>query len=55
MCEVLKVSRSSFYKFLQKVESRRSVENKIYEGEILKIYTESKDSLWCSPNTQIDS
>ena len=42
MCEVLKVSRSSFYKYLNKTESKRSVENKMYEEEILKIYKDSK-------------
>lgn len=42
MCEVLKVSRSSFYKYLHKIESKRSIENKMYEQEILKIYKDSK-------------
>lgn len=42
MCEVLKVSRSSFYKHLHKTESRRSTENRMYEGAILKIYKNRK-------------
>ncbi|WP_242847867.1 IS3 family transposase [Fervidicella metallireducens] len=41
MCEVLKVSRSSFYKYLHKTESKRSIENKMYVEEILNIYKES--------------
>nr|WP_244261810.1 MULTISPECIES: IS3 family transposase [Thermoanaerobacter] len=42
MCEVLKVSRSSYYKYLHKTESKRSRENRMYEEEIMKIYEESK-------------
>ena len=42
MCKVLKVSRSSYYKFLTKAESKRSIENKEFEERILLIYEESK-------------
>ena len=42
MCKVLKVSRSSYYKHLNKKESKRSIENKFLEGEILEIYKASK-------------
>lgn len=40
MCEVLKVSRSSYYKHLKK--SKRIIENRYLEGEILDIYKASK-------------
>lgn len=42
MCKVLKVSRSSYYKHLNKKESKRSIENKYLENEILDIYKASK-------------
>lgn len=42
MCRVLKVSRSSYYKHLNKKESKRSIENRYLEGEILDIYKASK-------------
>ena len=42
MCKVLKVSRSSYYKNLNKKESKRSIENKFLEDEILNIYKASK-------------
>lgn len=42
MCKVLGVSRSSYYKFLNKKESNRSIENKQFQEKILKIYNESK-------------
>ena len=42
MCKVLKVPRSSYYKFLTKAESKRSIENKGLEKRILAIYEESK-------------
>lgn len=42
MCNILKVSRSSFYKFLNKKESKRSIENKKLKLEIVKIYEDSK-------------
>ena len=42
MCKVLKVSRSSYYKFLNKTESKRTIENKGFEERILSIYEESK-------------
>ena len=42
MCEVLKVSRSSYYKHLNKKESKRSIENRFLENEILNIYKASK-------------
>jgi putative transposase len=42
MCRVLKVSRSSYYKYLKKVESKRSIENRRLKDTILKIYNDSK-------------
>lgn len=42
MCKILKVSRSSFYKFLNKKESKRSLENKQLKSKIIKIYDDSK-------------
>ena len=42
MCKVLKVSRSSYYKHLNKKESKRSTENKSLQNLILKIYKSSK-------------
>ena len=40
MCKLLKVSRSSYYKSQNPVESKRSIENKRLKEEILKIYNE---------------
>jgi len=42
MCKVLGVSRSSYYKYLIKKESKRSIENKMFEERILDIYNDSK-------------
>jgi len=42
MCKVLKVPRSSYYKHLNKKESKRSIENKFLESLILNIYNASK-------------
>ncbi|TDT45656.1 IS3 family transposase [Fonticella tunisiensis] len=42
MCRVLKLSRSSYYKHLNKVESKRSIENKRLKELIIKIYKDSK-------------
>ena len=42
MCKVLKLSRSSYYNFLSKVDSKRTIENKDFEERILTIYDESK-------------
>lgn len=42
MCKVLGVSRSSYYKFLSKKQSKRSIENKKIQEKILKIYEDSK-------------
>lgn len=42
MCKVLKVSRSSYYKYLTKTPSPRAIENKRFEDKILAIYKESK-------------
>ncbi|WP_242976284.1 IS3 family transposase [Clostridium thermopalmarium] len=42
MCKLLKVSRSSYYKSLNQVESKRSIENKRLKEEILKIYNDNK-------------
>lgn len=42
MCKVLKVSRSSYYKYLTKSLSSRAIENKVFADKILTIYKESK-------------
>ena len=42
MCEVLKISRSSYYKYLNKKESKRNIENKFLKEQILEIYKDSK-------------
>lgn len=42
MCKVLKVSRSSYYKYLNKKLSNRELENQKIKKEILKIYQNSK-------------
>ena len=42
MCKVLKVSRSSYYKHINKKESKRSIENRFLEKEILNIHKASK-------------
>ena len=42
MCRLLKVSRSSYYKSLKQIESRRSIENKRLKEKILKIYNDNK-------------
>lgn len=42
MCKVLKVSRSSYYKYLSKKESKRAIETKVLKEKILNIYKESK-------------
>lgn len=42
MCKLLKVSRSSYYKSLSQVESKRSIENKRLKEEIFKIYNDNK-------------
>lgn len=42
MCKVLKVCRSSYYKYLKKKPSNRELENKKIEKAILNIYKESK-------------
>lgn len=42
MYKVLKVSRSSYYKHLNKKESKRSIENRFLENEILHIFKTSK-------------
>lgn len=42
MCKVLKVSRSSYYKFLKKT-SNRELENVKIEKEIINIYKASKN------------
>ncbi|QXM06462.1 IS3 family transposase [Crassaminicella indica] len=43
MCKVLKVYRSSYYKYLKKKSSNRELENKKIEKEILNIYKESRN------------
>lgn len=42
MCEALGIPRSSYYKQLNRTESKRSIENKQFKEEILKIYYDSK-------------
>lgn len=42
MCKVLKVFRSSYYKYLNKKPSNRELENKKIEDEIVKIHKDSK-------------
>lgn len=42
MCKLLSVCRSSYYKYLNKTESNRSIENRKFEDIILKIYHKSK-------------
>jgi putative transposase len=42
MCKVLKVARSSYYKYLNKKPSNRELENKNIEKEIINIYKASK-------------
>ncbi len=44
MCKVLKVSRSSYYKYLHKKPSNRLLENQKIEKEILKIHKDSKNN-----------
>ena len=43
MCKVLKVARSSYYKYLNKKPSDRELENKNIEKEIINIHKESKN------------
>lgn len=43
MCKVLKVSRSSYYKWLNKKPSNREIENKKIEEKIIDIHKESKN------------
>lgn len=42
MSNVLKISRGSYYKYLNKKASKRNIENRFLEGEILNIYKASK-------------
>ncbi|EOW1106978.1 MULTISPECIES: IS3 family transposase [Listeria] len=42
LCQVLRVNRSTYYKFLSKIPSARSVENQQIKRIILQIYTETK-------------
>lgn len=43
MCKVLKISRSSYYKYLNKKPSNRELENKKIEKEIINIHKVSKN------------
>jgi len=43
MCEVLAVARSSYYKHLNKKPSKREIENKKIENEIIDIHSASKN------------
>lgn len=43
MCKVLKVSRSSYYKYLNRKPSHRELENIKLEKDIINIYNESKN------------
>lgn len=42
MCKVLKVSRSSYYKYLNRKSSKRELENNKIKKEIINIYNASK-------------
>lgn len=42
MCKVLKVSRSSYYKYLNKKPSNRELENENLKNKIINIYLDSK-------------
>jgi len=42
MCQVLNVSRSGYYDWSQRVESKRSKENKVLVKEIQAIFKESR-------------
>ena len=43
MCKVLKVARSSYYKYLSKKPSKRELENEKIKKEIINIYKASKN------------
>ncbi|EIY5796038.1 IS3 family transposase, partial [Enterococcus faecium] len=43
MCKVLKVSRSSYYKYLNKKPSKRELENEIICNKIIDIHKASKN------------
>ena len=43
MCKVLKVSRSSYYKYINKKPSKRELENQKIEESIIDIHKSSKN------------
>jgi putative transposase len=53
MCELLKVSRSGYYAWLERPESKRTKENKILSKHIQQIHTDS-DQTYGSPRIQAE-
>jgi putative transposase len=51
MCDLLKVSRSGYYAWLERPESKRTTENEILSGHIQQIHTDS-DQTYGSPRIQ---
>lgn len=45
MCRVLRVNRSTYYKFLKHKPSKRKLDNQIYRKQILEIYTKANKRL----------
>ncbi|KLL27628.1 transposase, partial [Streptococcus agalactiae] len=45
MCRVLRVNRSTYYKFLKHKPSKRELDNQIYRKQILEIYTKANKRL----------
>jgi putative transposase len=53
MCELLEVSRSGYYAWLERPESKRTKENKILSEHIQQIHTDS-DQTYGSPRIQAE-
>jgi putative transposase len=53
MCELLKVSRSGYYAWLERPESKRTKENKILSEHIQQIHKDS-DQTYGSPRIQAE-
>lgn len=45
LCRVLRVNRSTYYKFLKHKPSKRELDNQIYRKQILEIYTKANKRL----------
>lgn len=45
LCRVLKVNRSTYYKYLNRKESNRDIENKVIRSRILEVYLKAKKRL----------